>query len=301
MKNVLLIFLLFGVAHSLKAQKETPDRWTQLLLIPDNADAYIFDAKQDLTIPASKLIKRINIKHDFIKKTKETLIRECADSLRYYGGNCFKITYYDDIPVIFGSGQEFPDHMRGEIYALDDREMKDIRRQMKNDLLPEESSGKKTGNKRKPGDVIYDVNIVFQYGGESKFAFLFFPKINVFRKHITKTINPYYGFELGPHLHLLGGYGSISAIVGLEAGFFNVETSLSRFVATAVEATDDDYGLFRQTLWNIKAGVGIGAARLKIGRSFVQSEYVPNGQERTPFFDVGKINGHIWELNYNSC
>jgi len=166
---------------------------------------------------------------------------------------------------------------------------------MKNDLYPEEAEQNARKNK-KNGEVGYDINIVLQYGGESKIAFIF-PKINFLRKHHFKALQPYYGLEVGPHLHLLGPYGSFSAIVGLEKSIFTFETSLSRFLYGAIPDVDNGFiGPFRQTLCNLKLGVGIEGVRLKVGRSFLLDEYIPEGQERIPFLDIGKFNSGIWSF-----
>ncbi|HYF02362.1 MAG TPA: hypothetical protein VEC36_03225 [Patescibacteria group bacterium] len=298
MKKILfIIFLLFNVVLSLRAQSDGSSGWTQVLLIPDRDEgtAYILDARCDLPMPAKKLIKKISVKRDFIKKTKQVMLKECADSMRFYEGNFFKIIFYDDVTENLAAGQEFPDRMKGELYALDDDEMKEVRRQMKNDLYPEEAVRNTRKNKQN-GEVSYDINVILQYGGESKIAFIL-PKINVLRKHNFKAIQPYYGFEVGPHLHFQGPYSSLSAIIGLEKSVFTVETSLSRFNFSAVNHGENGMtGPFRQTLSNLKLGVGIEGVRLKVGRSFVLSEYVPEGQKRIPLLNVGKFDSGIWSF-----
>ncbi len=144
--------------------------------------------------------------------------------------------------------------------------------------------------------VTYEGSFVFQYGGESKLA-LFFPKINLIRKHNTKIVSPYYGIELGLHLGFVAGYGSLSGIVGFEKSIFNLESSLSHFRTTKI--SDGEEGLkgpFSQNLVNLKFGIRIKNARVKVGRSFLLGENIPHGQDRIPILDIGKIDNRIWGI-----
>ena len=73
----------------------------------------------DISDPPEKPVKEIRVRRNLIKKTKKSLLQQCMDSTRHFGGNCFKVTYYDDNEsVIITKGQGFPDYIRGEIYAL---------------------------------------------------------------------------------------------------------------------------------------------------------------------------------------
>lgn len=144
--------------------------------------------------------------------------------------------------------------------------------------------------------VIYEGNFVFQYGGESKLA-LFLPKVNLLRKHQFCFITPYYGIELGLHAGLVGGYGSLSGIVGIEKNIICIETSVSHFRTTKISDGVNSYiGPFSQNLLNLKFGFRISKVRLKVGTSFLLNENLLQGQERIGLIDLGKINGTIYSI-----
>lgn len=144
---------------------------------------------------------------------------------------------------------------------------------------------------------IYEANFVFQYGGESKLA-LFLPKVNLLRKHQFNSIAPYYGIEFGLHGGFVGGYGSVSGIVGVEKNIISLETSLSHFRTTKIPDRDNggNNGPFSQNLLNLKLGFQINKVRLKAGTSFLLNEKVPQGEERIGLVDLGKINRRIYGI-----
>ncbi len=141
----------------------------------------------------------------------------------------------------------------------------------------------------------YEVNFVFQYGGESKLTIL--PKVNFYRKHNFSNIKPYYGAELGIHPLFITGAFTFSGILGVEKGLFNLETSYSYFRTTKVK--DDEYGYtgpFAQNLLNLKFGFQLKTIRIKVGTSFLINEHIPTDQERISLLDIGKINNTIYGL-----
>jgi hypothetical protein len=282
-KDLLKIILIFGLLQSVQSQNKS--------------DILIIDLKHDILVSPDKLVKEISVQRGFLKKTKKSLLQQCIDSTRYYSGNCFKVIYYDDNEyVVIRKGQGFPDYIRGYIYALEDKEIQNIRTNIEN-YKPSKEKPEIIDSVR----VTYEVNLVFQYGGESKLA-LFLPKINVLRKHIAGFINPYYGLELGLHAGFVAEYGSLSAIVGVEKNIFNLETSVSHFRTTKIRDVNGGFnGPFSQNLLNLKFGVRIKNLRIKVGTSILLNESVPQGQERIPLLDIGKINNNIWgiELQIN--
>lgn len=144
-------------------------------------------------------------------------------------------------------------------------------------------------------NVVYAVNLVFQYGGESKLTLL--PKVNLLRKHQLNLVSPYYGIELGVHPLFIAGAFTFSGVCGVEKGIFNLETSLSHYRTTRVKDGQDGYnGPYSQDLLNVKVGVQIMKVKLKLGTSFLLDEKIPRGQERVSLLDMGKINGTIYGI-----
>lgn len=144
-------------------------------------------------------------------------------------------------------------------------------------------------------NVVYAVNLVFQYGGESKLTLL--PKVNLLRKHQLNLVSPYYGIELGVHPLFIAGAFTFSGVCGVEKGIFNLETSLSHYRTTRVKDGQDGYnGPYSQNLLNVKVGVQIMKVKLKLGTSFLLDEKIPRGQERVSLLDIGKINGTIYGI-----
>ena len=122
-------------------------------------------------------------------------------------------------------------------------------------------------------------------------------KINLIRKHSTNFINPYYGLELGLHAGFVGGYGSVSGILGIEKNVYSLETSLSHFMTTKISDGEGGFnGPYSQDLINLKIGFQIKKVRLKVGTSFLLNENIPQGQDRIPLLDIGKINGTIFGI-----
>lgn len=146
----------------------------------------------------------------------------------------------------------------------------------------------------------HELNFMISYGGDSKLS-LMLPKINGIRKHNLKFGKPYYGLGLGLHGALITWYGSASIFSGIEKGIFDFETGFTHFRTGKVRISDSvTNGPVSQNLASLKLGIRIGKIRLKLVRSFVLSENIPAGQERSKWLDIGKINNAIWgiELQY---
>jgi len=282
MKDLLLILIIFGLMQNLVAQNKS--------------DILVIDSEYDISVPADRMVKEVAIQRGIIKSTKRELLKQCIDSTKHYGGNCFKVTFYDDNEFVTLKGQN-SDYLRGEIYALNESEIHRIQSNIekyqpsKADTSQNNSSKKNSSLKKK-----YEANFVFQYGGESKIA-VFLPKINLIRKHSTNFINPYYGLELGLHAGFVGGYGSVSGILGIEKNVYSLETSLSHFMTTKISDGEGGFnGPYSQDLINLKIGFQIKKVRLKVGTSFLLNENIPQGQDRIPLLDIGKINGTIFGI-----
>lgn len=283
-KDFLIILLILGLFQTLNAQ--------------NTSDILIIDSKYDISVSADKLVKEIIIKRGFKRKTKERLLHQCIDSTRYYSGNCFKITYYDDNEFLtILKGQHTSDYIRGKIYTLDESEIQKIRMNIENYKSSKVDSTQIYSSKDNNDSlkVNYIANFVFQYGGESKLTLL--PKINLLRIQHLKLINPYYGIEFGIHPLLVGGAFSFSGIFGIKKSIFNLETSISHFRTTKIRIGKDSInGPFSQNLLNLKFGIQIKKITLKVGTSFLLNEHIPQGQERIPLLDIGKINGTIYGI-----
>ncbi len=92
-KNFLIIFLVFGLLQTINAQNKS--------------DILLVDSKYNISISADKFVKEISVKRGLIKKTKKALLQQCIDSTKYYKGNCFKITYFNDNEfLIIKKGQD---------------------------------------------------------------------------------------------------------------------------------------------------------------------------------------------------
>jgi hypothetical protein len=280
-KAFLIIFLIICLFQTLVAQNKS--------------DILIIDLKYDTSISVDKLVKEINVPREPIKKTKRSLLQQCIDSTKFYGGNCFKVTYYDDNEFYVINGHT--DYIRGEIYILDESDIHNIQTIIeKNKPSKTESHSNVFNNSNDSLKVKYEANFVFQYGGESKLA-LILPKINLLRKHQTNSINPYYGIEFGLHTGFVGGYGSLSGIFGIEKNIYSIETSASHFRTTKISDGEGGYsGPYSQNLINLKLGIQIKKVRLKVGTSFLLNENIPQGQERIDLLDLGKINGTIYGI-----
>ena len=109
--------------------------WITLLIIcslqaitaQNNSDILIIDSKHDISISTDAYVKEISIPRGLIKKTRKSLLQQCIDSTRFYNGNCFIVTYYNDNEfVIINKGQDSSDYMRGKIYSLDESEFSKI-------------------------------------------------------------------------------------------------------------------------------------------------------------------------------
>lgn len=284
-KNFLIILLVFGLLQTINAQ--------------DKSDIVVIDTKYNISIPSDKFVKEISLQRGLIKKTKKELLQQCIDSTKYYGGNFFKIIYLDDNEfVTIKKELDLPVYIRGNIYNLDENEIQKIQKDIQNYKYSKSDSTQiiiSEKDKDSKG-VIYEANFVFQYGGESKLA-LFLPKVNLLRKHQFDFITPYYGIELGLHAGFVGGYGSLSGIIGVERNIISFETSVSHFRTTKISDGDNSYnGPFSQNLLNLKLGFQISKVRLKVGTSFLLNEKIPQGQERIGLLDLGKINGTIYGI-----
>lgn len=284
-KDFLIILLLLGLLQTLNAQNKS--------------DILIIDSKYEISVSDDKLVKEVHVQRGLTKKTKKGLLQQCIDSTKYYNGNCFKVTYYNDYEFLaLTKGQESPDYIRGNIYKLDESEIQKIQKSIK-DYKYSKSDSSQIFNSEKDKNykkVFYEANFVFQYGGESKLA-LILPKVNLLRKHQFDFITPYYGIELGLHTGFVGGYGSLSGIVGIEKNVFSVESSISHFRTTKMSDGDNDYnGPFGQNLLNLKLGFQINKVRLKFGTSFLLNENIPQRQDRIDLLDLGKIKEIIYGI-----
>ncbi len=289
-KSLLIILFTLGLIQLIGAQNST--------------DILIIDSKYDISISNEKFVKEIHIKRGLIKKNKYVLNKQCVDSTRFYNGNCFKITYYNENDfVTLKKGKITNDYIVGKIYSLNENEIQKIRSEIENYQYLK-SNSLQTDNSKHSTDsakIIYEANFVFQYGGESKLA-LFLPKVNLLRKHRFDFISPYYGIELGLHAGLVSAYGSFSGIVGLEKDIFSFETSASHFWTTKISDGNNGFnGPFNQNLVNLKLGFQIKKVKLKVGTSFLINEHIPLGQTRIPLLDIGKINKMMYgiELQFN--
>lgn len=284
-KDFLIILLLLGLLQSLNAQNKS--------------DVLIIDTKYNISVSDDKLVKEVHVQRGLTKKTKKGLLQQCIDSTKYYNGNCFKVTYYNDNEFLtITKGKDSPYYIRGNIYNLDESEVQKIQRNI-NDYKYSKSDSSQIFNLEKDKDskkVFYEANFVFQYGGESKLA-LFLPKVNLLRKHQFDFITPYYGIELGLHAGFVGGYGSLSGIVGIEKNIFSLETSISHFRTTQISDGNNGFnGPFSQNLLNLKLGFQINKVRFKLGTSFLLNENIPQRQERIDLLDLGKIKETIYGI-----
>ncbi|MEO1655782.1 MAG: hypothetical protein AAFU64_19730, partial [Bacteroidota bacterium] len=75
----MITLFIFAFFSTLKAQ--------------DKPAILIIDSEFSVFISNDKLIKEISIPRKIFQKTKDELLKKCTDSTRYYGGNCFKVTY----------------------------------------------------------------------------------------------------------------------------------------------------------------------------------------------------------------
>jgi len=278
-KKVLIILLISCSLQPLTAQNKS--------------GVLIIYSKYDISVSADKLVKEIRVPRGLIKKSKKSLLQQCIDSSRYYSGNCFEVTYYDDCEfLIIKKGNNPPDYIRGKIYALEESEIQRIQTNIEKCKSSKADTTKIHISKQNKDSlkVIYEANFVFQYGGESKLTLL--PKVNLLRKHKLSLFNPYYGIELGVHPLFVAGAFSFSGVFGIEKSIFNIETSVSHFRTTKIRNGQNGFsGPFSQNLFNLKFGIQIKKVKLKIGTSFLLNENIPQGQKRISLLDIGKING----------
>ncbi len=264
----------------------------------NKSDVLIIDPKYEIAVSSDKIVKEINVPRGFVKKTKKRLIQQCIDSTKFYNGNCFIVTYYNDNEfVTIKKEQDSQDYIRGKIYTLNKNEIHIIKSEIENyNSLKVESKQIYGSNYNvESSKITYEVNFVFQYGGESKLTLL--PKINLLRKHKLTLISPFYGLELGIHPLFVAGAYSFSGICGIEKGRLNLETSVSHFRTTKIRDEKDGYnGPFSQNLLNVKLGYKISKVRIKVGRSFLLNEIIPQGQKRIGLIDLGKINDAIYGI-----
>lgn len=280
-KNIWILFVLLGFLPTLHGQ--------------GNSEVLIIDSQSDISLPAESLLKEIVIPLGPYR-TKKSLLQQCKDSTRFYEGNCFRVTHYENILVSALQENSVPeDLMRGEIYKLTEEEIEGIRSALKDQKAPKADS-LNLAPVMEPNDtakVVYTANFVFQYGGESKLTIL--PKVNFLRKHRGYAFKPCYGLELGFHPLLVFSAYTFSAIGGVERGFLSLESSFSHFRTTKIPVDNDSFnGLFSQNAINLKLGFQVYNARLKLGTSFVLNENIPAGQERIEFLDIGLVNGTIF-------
>ncbi|MBV7441657.1 hypothetical protein KRX57_09510 [Weeksellaceae bacterium TAE3-ERU29] len=278
-KYFLLILLLFSFGQILKAQEKS-----EVLIIEPDAD---------IALPKDKLVKKLRIKSGIFKKSNKKLLRQCVDSTKYYRGNCFKVTYYDnddDELLFFKDRYRYPDYIRGEIYTLDEDEFKEARKGIEKYNL----SKIDTTQVFDPKSVskFYRLGYTLQYGGESMLSFI--PKVSLVRVHNFKFVNPYYGAELGINPLFVSVVSTFSGIVGVEKGIFSLETSFTHLRTTKIKIGEETIGPFNRNLINLKLGVQIKNIRLKIGTSSMLNGNAPEKK-------AGEINGRVYgiEVQFN--
>ncbi|MES2765581.1 MAG: hypothetical protein V4642_06930 [Bacteroidota bacterium] len=135
MKKVLLIiFLLFGISQSLKAQEDPLEKLSIWLIERKHSDILFIDPYYDFPMPQEKLLKTIAVEKSWWAQTKPFMVEKGIDSARHYGGNCFKMTFYTqrDTLHLFSDKSQYPYRMTGEIYNLDSAEIAEIRLRMEN-------------------------------------------------------------------------------------------------------------------------------------------------------------------------
>lgn len=139
----------------------------------------------------------------------------------------------------------------------------------------------------------YEFSYALSVGGESKIALLF-PKINFARKHESPKSNIYYGLGVGMHVHFLGGWGTLNGFCGIEKKRLDLESSYSYLWISEIKRTDKpSMGPCNQNLINLKIGYKFKYSKLRFVTSYVISEMTPNGHERNPLLDVGRINDNF--------
>lgn len=261
-------------------------------------DILIIDSKHEISVPNEKMITSISIKRGLIKETKKKLLEQCVDSTKLYNGNCFKVTFYDDNDfLIVGQGKQ--NYIKGEIYSLNESEIKNINSKIENYKITK-ADPNNVGEVTASTDstkVSYKVNLIFQYGGESKLTIL--PKVNLLRVHKLNLFNPYYGVELGIHPYLIGGAFTFSGLCGIEKNIFNIESSFSHFRTIKIKNGENSFiGPFSQNSLNLKFGIRIKKIGIKIGTSFLVNENIPQGQEKISVLDIGKINNNTYGIEF---
>ncbi|HYF02364.1 MAG TPA: hypothetical protein VEC36_03235 [Patescibacteria group bacterium] len=177
-KGLLIFFLLIGISQSLIAQDGSLEDGIPQAVVSANPDILIIDWKYDIPFPEGKLLKKIKLKRDLFQ-TKALVLQQCIDAVRSHGGNCFKITYYDNISLNTYA-QEYGDRIRGEIYTLKENELHEIRSRMENYTGVEKISEKKI-TKEKIEVKIPEKEFSFNGQGDNKGWILFhwsFPYIN---------------------------------------------------------------------------------------------------------------------------
>lgn len=283
-KNLLICLLIFGLLQTINAQ--------------DKSGILIIDTKYNVSIPADKFVKEIHVSRGLLKKTKKGLLKQCVDSARYYNGNCFQVTFFDENDFVTIRKGKYPqDYIRGNIYTLNESEIQKVNADIEKYKTAKSDSLKRNNTKvfQDSSKVIYKANFIFQYGGESILTIL--PKVNLLRVHNLSFINPYYGVELGIHPFMVAGAFTFSGVCGVEKGIFNLEASITHFRTTKIRDGDNGYkGPFSRNLLNLKLGIQISEVRLKIGTSFLINENIPQRQERIDLLDMGKINGRIYGI-----
>lgn len=142
-------------------------------------------------------------------------------------------------------------------------------------------------------NIKYEFSYTLSAGGESKLSLLF-PKINFVRKHVYSKSILYYGFGVGVHVHFLGGWGTLNGLVGFEKKRLDLESSYSYVWITEIKRTDKpSMGPCNQNLINLKIGYKFKYSKLRFVTSYVISEMTPNGHDRNPLMDVGRINDNF--------
>jgi hypothetical protein len=82
-------------------------------------EIFIIPAQIPINLDSVKPLKTIVIKALFETKKIEQMLEEAKDSVKYYQGNTFKLTYFQNVhPSLIKRHWEYPDRMRGEIFYL---------------------------------------------------------------------------------------------------------------------------------------------------------------------------------------
>ena len=278
-KKLLLILLIFGLFPSLKAQNEP-------VLV-------IFDSIYDISVAREKLVKEIRVRRAFLKRSKKSLLKQCMDSTRYYGGNCFKVTYYDDNESLTIKMKDWvPYYIRGEVYVLDESELQDIRTQIASYTPPPEVELKEVYESKSDSLMSQNLRIGFGFGLETGIS-AFAPKLSYIVFQNRNSFNTYYGGELTAFV--FGGFFlSNDYLYGIQNEFITFESSVGAwwFPKTYNKSKIENY--FHATL-NPKIGLKFSRLWFKFGPSFYLYKNYPENSDIENLIGIAKWGN----LHYN--